>query len=254
LGRHEFHVPVSTRIHVDHGHERRGDHDPLDPGAAELCQHEPARGAGGFQGTRDTEVPSASMTLHPQTARRSHDSGSGARPRMDGDGHVAATAQYSLDLLDALQHSRCALDSWVQELLGLHGARHHDRTGGVSDSIDTLDGFVESALLNEVSSAPATISAITTGRACAGRMIDSGHSLRRDPRIEVSQGPRMNARATYPGDVVDEDVVKLALASEELDEVLSLGFGSDGASHAVAGLEEGEGGMSEACVSDIDAS
>lgn len=86
---------------------------------------------------------------------------------MMGDECAVVAVAHSLDLLDALQHSGRAFDRRVQELLGLHGAGHDDGAGCVSERIDTFDGLVESALLNEVSSALAIIG--DGHRTCMGR-------------------------------------------------------------------------------------
>lgn len=94
------------------------------------------------------------------------------------------------------------------------------------------------------------MSVMATGSAWAGRMAARTFP-RPGPTNRLGEELRLNTRVTHLGDVVYEDIVKLAFASEELDEVLSLGLGTAGASYAVPGLEESDGGMPAARISDF---
>jgi hypothetical protein len=125
-------------------------------------------------------------------------------------------AEHSLDLLDALEHADRSFDSRVNELLGVLDPTDIEWAREVSDRINVLDGLVERVGLGATQRYPLTRTS----------------SRRPTP--------------THLGDVVDEDVVKLALmalGSEELDEVVSLALGSDSASDAVARIEERKDGM-----------
>lgn len=137
---------VRRRKGVPHGHERRGDDDPLDTGATDHYQSGPIRIA-----AEDMEVllmaPDFSFPRLADAVINLTEGCRGGREWMC-DGYVVVAGEHSLDLLDALQHSGRASDSRVQELLGLYGAGHDDRAGCVSECIDTFDDLVESALLD----------------------------------------------------------------------------------------------------------
>lgn len=53
-------------------------------------------------------------------------------------------------LLDRLEHTDCTVDSWVKQFLWIVGI-HVERRSSVGDTINTLDGLVESAFLRLVS-------------------------------------------------------------------------------------------------------